>query len=314
MRQLVTTLSRSALLRKVVRSLRLNRLGNAWLRRFPSIKTLPNSGIRYRATRLESIPLAVEMFEKNALYDSSLLPKGYTTFIDLGCNVGYFSCWMMHLAEGRKVKGLMVDANPEAVVEAAWHAQANGMTALQGLNGIVGEGNAGAQAEFFLYESNICSMSELPDMAALGLTGKWEKISVPHVSVEAEWKKKFGDMRCHVLKIDVEGWEVPIFRGATHIMQSDKFKEAGICLEWNPEALRQTGFSASELYDLLKEYRFYYINDYEGQLIPVLEEIKEVSSIENVCNLFAIHSSINRDESWRNNFLSLKAKYKVEIS
>lgn len=215
MRQLVTKLSRSALLRKAVRSLRLNRLGNAWLRRFPSIKTLPGSEIRYRATRLESIPLAVEMFEKNALYDSSLLPKGFTTFIDLGCNVGYFSCWMMHLAEGRKVKGLMVDANPEAVVEAAWHAHANGMTELHGLNGIVGEGNVGGEAEFYLYESNICSTSHLPDIQAMGLTGKWRKIHVPCLSIADQWAARFGGQRCHVLKLDVEGSELRFLRAET---------------------------------------------------------------------------------------------------
>jgi FkbM family methyltransferase len=219
MRQLVTKLSRSAVLRKVVRSLRLNRLGNAWLRKFPSIKTLAGSGIRYRATRLESIPLAVEMFEKNALYDASLLPKGFTTFIDLGCNVGYFSCWMMHLAEGRKVKGLMVDANPEAVSEAAWHAQANGMADLHGLNGIVGEGAVGAESEFYLYESNICSTSHLPDIQAMGLTGEWRKIRVPCLSISAEWTKRFGSERCHVLKLDVEGSELRFLRAEASFLE-----------------------------------------------------------------------------------------------
>jgi len=211
MRNLISWLSRSAAARRVVKGLRLHRVANAWLRRFPLVKELPGSGIKYRATRLESIPLAREMFDKGVLYDAALLPKNFTTFADLGCNVGYFTCWLAHLAAGRKLKGLMLDANPHAVADARWHAEANGMTEVVGIHGIVGQGSGGA-ADFYIYESNICSMSELPDTAALGLTGKWEKISVPHVSVETEWKKKFGDTRCHVLKIDVEGSEMNFLR------------------------------------------------------------------------------------------------------
>src|ERR1041385_2072222 len=143
MRRLITGLSRSAFLRKTVKGLRLHQLANAWLRSLSAQKRLPDSGVVYRATRLESIPLAVEMFEKGNLYDASLLPKDFTTFADLGCNVGYFSCWLMHLACGRKLRGIMLDANPQAVEEARWHARANAMPEVFGIHGIAGEGKPG---------------------------------------------------------------------------------------------------------------------------------------------------------------------------
>ena len=211
MRTLISSLSRSPAARRIVKALRLHRLANAWLRRFPAVKHLPGSGVTYRATRLESIPLAQEMFDKGVLYDAALLPKNFTTFADLGCNVGYFTCWLAHLAAGRELKGLMLDANPHAVADARWHAQANRMTQVHAIHGIVGEGHGGA-ADFYLYESNICSMSSVPDTTAMGLTGQWEKISVPHVSVEEQWRKHFPDTRCHVLKIDVEGSEMSFLR------------------------------------------------------------------------------------------------------
>src|SRR5687768_7822911 len=100
MRKFISWLSRSAFARRLVTGLRLHRLANAWLRRVPLVKRLPGSGIKYRATRIESIPLAQEMFEKGALYDAALLPANFTTFADLGCNVGYFTCWLAHLARG----------------------------------------------------------------------------------------------------------------------------------------------------------------------------------------------------------------------
>src|SRR5947209_10785606 len=229
MRQLITSLSRSAFLRQAVRTLRLHKLGNAWLRRFPQIKTMPGSGVIYRATRLESIPLAVEMFDQGALYDPALLPKNFTTFADLGCNVGYFTCWLAHLAAGRKLKGIMLDANPDAVKEAQWHAQANHMTEVYAVHGILGESSPTGAVDFYLYESNICSTSQLPDLEKMGLKGKWNKISVPCINLEQSWRERFGDTRCHLLKIDIEGSELNFLKAEPSFLE----RVDSILIEWH---------------------------------------------------------------------------------
>lgn len=229
MRQLIFKLSRSAFLRRLVQVLRLHKVGNWWLRHFPLMRKMPGSGIIYRATRLESIPLAVEMFEKGNLYDAEMLPQNFTTFADLGCNVGYFTCWLAHLANGRKLEGVMLDANPEAVEEAKWHVQANGWDKVFGVHGIVGESGKGGAVDFFLYESNICSTSQLPDVEAMGLKGKWTRISVPCLTLEDEWRKRFGNTRCHVLKVDIEGSEMNFL--ATE--QSFLKRVDSILLEWH---------------------------------------------------------------------------------
>ena len=208
MRRLIYSLSSSSFVRSTVRLLRLHTLGNWWLRQFPQTKRMPGSGVIYRATRMESIPLAHEMFEKGNLYDVSLFPAGFKTFADLGCNVGYFTCLLAHLAQGRKLKGIMVDANPGAVEESRWHAQANGMTEVSALHGILGETSPTGSVDFFLYESNICSTSQLPDIERMGLKGKWTKIAVPCLSLESEWRRRFGDTRCNLLKVDIEGSEL----------------------------------------------------------------------------------------------------------
>src|SRR5687767_12473153 len=174
MRKVIASLSRSALIRHGAKALRLDKLGNAWLRQRPLVKQLPGSGIVYRATRLESIPLGVEMFEKNILYSPSTIPQTITTFADLGCNVGYFTCWLAH-HRGRALRGLMLDANPEALVEAEWHAKANRLTDVHAIHGVAGE--AAGSVDFFLYDSNICSASQPPDRGVLDLAGKWRRIS-----------------------------------------------------------------------------------------------------------------------------------------
>jgi len=254
MRQIITSLSRSAFARRLARVLRLHKLGNAWLRAFPLVKRLSGSGVVYRATRLESIPLAVEMFETGNLYDAALLPKGFATFVDLGCNVGYFTCWLAHLAHGRTLRGLMLDANPQAVEEARWHAQANAMPKVFAVHGIAGEGGKGDFAEFYLYESNICSTSHLPDTQKMELKGKWEKIRVPCVSIEEQWRQRFGDARCDVLKIDIEGSELNFLKAEPAFLEQCD----SVLVEWHKWTV-----SLDDLTGVLRPYGFDFLKTVE---------------------------------------------------
>ena len=107
MRKLILNLANSTPVRKTVKFLRLHLLTNWWLNHFPIVKVLPKSGVKYRARRVESLALSVEMFDKESLYSLSDLPENLQTFADLGCNVGYFSCWLVHSLNNRKLKGLV---------------------------------------------------------------------------------------------------------------------------------------------------------------------------------------------------------------
>ena len=62
MRNLILRLIGSKKVRTVIKFLRLHLLGNWWLHRFPVVRTLPKSGIRYWARMLDSLALASEMF------------------------------------------------------------------------------------------------------------------------------------------------------------------------------------------------------------------------------------------------------------
>jgi FkbM family methyltransferase len=143
--------------------------------------------------------------------------------------VGYFSCWLAHLAKGRPLRGLMLDANPQAVEEAAWHAQANGWSDVQAINGILGEGEPGQSTEFYLYESNIWSTSQLPDVEAMGLKGKWQKIEVPCLRLEDEWRRRFDDARCDLLKVDIEGSELNFLQTESKFLE----RVSVVLIEWH---------------------------------------------------------------------------------
>lgn len=228
MRQLVFRLVRSSFVRQTGKFLRLHHLANAWLRCFPVQKVLPGSGVRYRASRIESIALSVEMFDQSQLYTLADLPDNITTFADLGCNVGYFTCWLTHQLNGKKIKGIMVDANPDAVEEARWHAAANQLHAVHAVHGLAGLGHTATTTDFYLHTSNICSTSAPPE-GALQEANTWKQVRVPCIDLEALWQKHFSDAPCDLLKMDIEGSEMDFLVNEPSFVKRSK----AILLEWH---------------------------------------------------------------------------------
>ena len=100
----------------------------------------------------------------------------------------------------------MVDANPDVVKEAQWHAEANSLSNVHVYHGLAGA--EGTSADFYLYDSNICSASQPLDAALPDLKGDWKRISVPALNIGKIWRERFGDLPCDLLKLDVEGSEL----------------------------------------------------------------------------------------------------------
>jgi FkbM family methyltransferase len=226
MQKLIFKLISSPAIRKTVLALRLHLLGNWWVRCFPFIKTLPGTGIRYRARRLESIGLSVEIF-KEGIYTMSALPTDIRTFADLGCNVGYFTCWLHHELGRPRLKGLMVDANADAIEDARWHVQANGFLDVQVLCGLVGT-PAEAEASFYLHRSNICSAAVLPGDTS-DSDAAWTRVKVAGVNIAETWHKHFGNEPCDLLKVDIEGSEMDFFRNEAAFLDTVQT----ILIEWH---------------------------------------------------------------------------------
>ena len=222
--KLIRRLSDSRLLRKTARFLRLYKAANLYLRFFPIVKHLP-SGVVYRARWVESVLLSRQMLESGTLYPRSKLPANVERFADLGCNVGYFACWLADLSRAQAMKGLMIDANQEAVKEAEWHARTNHWKEVFVTHGLAGERSAGGEADFYLYWSNYCSSTTRNP----SLRGPWKRIRVPCIDVGELWRQKFGSARCDLLKVDIEGSELDFFRIETQFLD----QVDAILLEWH---------------------------------------------------------------------------------
>jgi FkbM family methyltransferase len=100
-----------------------------------------------------------------------------------------------------------------------------------------------------------------------------------------------------LLKIDVEGSELQVLRGAGSLL--DSADGPAICFEWNPLTSSEFNNSSVEIVQSLLNYSFYYINDFEGQRKPFGEEVTNLGGISWVCNVFAVPRSV-RHERWAN--------------
>jgi FkbM family methyltransferase len=100
----------------------------------------------------------------------------------------------------------------------------------------------------------------------------------------------------HFIKIDAEGSEPAVLRGARHLLSQPE--RPPILLECNAATLAQRGESVAALIALLSGYALYYVNDYGGQKIPFGAAIDNAGRIDWVCNLFAVPQTEAAARRW----------------
>lgn len=201
---LVDTLNRSPLTHTLIKALRLRPIANAALQRVPLVRTLP-SGVRYRLPYLDSIALAEDLFGRR-IYDAAIPPR-LSTFCDLGSNVGQFVALVADRTGSRDVRGLAVDADPAMVRETSWVVRANGLDGVHPVVGLVGDGAPGTPADFYLHPARIKSSRFAVPEPGQPEKGDWIKVRAAYVDIDAIWRGTIGDVRCDLLKIDIEGGE-----------------------------------------------------------------------------------------------------------
>jgi FkbM family methyltransferase len=107
----------------------------------------------------------------------------------------------------------------------------------------------------------------------------------------------FAGATPHLLKIDVEGSELRVLRGARRMLQLPN--RPGIMFEYNPQALLAAGEDVSSFTELLSGYVLYYVDDFEGQRRPFAQRVESADAIGWVCNLFAVPSNDGGLNKWR---------------
>lgn len=100
----------------------------------------------------------------------------------------------------------------------------------------------------------------------------------------------------NLIKIDAEGSEVAVFRGAQRLLSRPD--RPAILFECNSATLTECGESVATLIKQLCGYALYYVNDYCGQKIAFGDPIENSDKIDWVCNLFAVPVTETASRRW----------------
>lgn len=211
---------------RAIKALKLVEIASKVLALRPLRRTLPN-GTRYRVRYGESLLMADEIFNRQ-VYRDPFDNQDVRTFIDLGSNVGYFTCFAMERIRRTDAFGIAVDANPKMAAETEFHINDNGWPNVRGISAVVGFPTDVEEASFFLNPSNISGSATVlnPNIPAKGAQ---TEIKVPTVDLNKAWRDHAGDARVDVLKVDVEGFEVKVLGTIPELLK----RTETVVVEWH---------------------------------------------------------------------------------
>ena len=92
-----------------------------------------------------------------------------------------------------------------------------------------------------------------------------------------------------LLKIDVEGLEGHVLRGAKRLLSHGG--DLAICFEFNPLTLAEVGSSPAAIASELAGYSLFYVDDFAGQKYSIGHRISNICSLEWVANIIAVSPS-----------------------
>jgi FkbM family methyltransferase len=99
-----------------------------------------------------------------------------------------------------------------------------------------------------------------------------------------------------LLKIDVEGGETAVLRGAKNLLARPD--RPAVLFEYYPQMLLDYGVTADALNELLSGYALHYVDGFEGQRMPFGRRLARVDESVGACNLFAVPLTDGSSPRW----------------
>jgi FkbM family methyltransferase len=179
-----------------------------------------------------------------SLFKRILQPGG--TVVDVGANIGYFSLLAAKLV-GNSGKVVAVEAHPRNFEVLSAAVQRNGLKQVVPVN--IGLSDENGSAQIIMADQNEFANRTASMVPQPGLSGPTVPVRRLDDCVSG-WNIDVIDL----LKIDVDGFETRIVKGATQLLGSGRVRN--VIMEFDDHWLSTSGSSAEELTGLLRAAGF----------------------------------------------------------
>jgi FkbM family methyltransferase len=181
-------------------------------------------------------------YEKIELDVFERLAATSKTIVDVGANIGLYCCIAADRAPDA-AKIVAFEPVPENLGYLRRNLEENELAARV----VVEEqavGQASGRIEIYLLEGSTARHSA----SAKNVQNSTTSITVPAVSLDGYLQQKLGNRPIDLLKVDVEGYESAVLRGARRILHEDK---PTLFIEFVPDNLVNCGFRPDEFLDII---------------------------------------------------------------
>lgn len=201
----------------------------------------------------------------------SLLKPG-SCFVDVGANAGFYTVLAAHLV-GRTGLVIALEPNPDIFLRLEANCTLNRLENVRLLQCALDESSCRR------------NLTTFPSYFNQGLSTLLEMTKLPSKQIEVQ--AVTGDrllteldvQLVNLIKIDVEGWEVPVLKGLHRTLQEQR---PAVVFEHRNTLWQQAGYSIREIVDLFNKvgHRLFEIS-YRG-LVPIPESTTSYKSCEIV--------------------------------
>lgn len=225
-------------------------------------------------------------FEKTEINFLQKVLRPGDIFIDVGANIGLFS---LYAARAVTEKGTVIafEPTPEIYRRFVQNIELNDLINIVPVN--IGLSDSATTLSLQVSENGLDGWNTFAKNAGNKFT---TTIDVPVNTLDNYLKEsEISAERIRFIKIDVEGWEIPVIRGALKTINASE--NIILMVEFTESNASAAGYTTADLYDIITEQGFtwYIYNEHTNSLVP---DPKRSSYPYN--NLFAIKniSFVNR--------------------
>lgn len=188
-----------------------------------------------------------ETFEEEELLLLKRFLKPKETFLDIGANIGIFSLLAAHFA-GKEGCVIAFEPTSSTYQRLQENIELNSLQNIQAFRMALSDTNGQAELQVASEGYDAWNSLAKPSSGTVIASETVETLTLDSFLSKANIRD------IALIKIDVEGWEIPVLKGAQNLLNAPNAPT--LMVEFTEQNAQNAGFSCKELYQLLVEYGY----------------------------------------------------------